>query len=355
MGIIIGNTELALKDIPKWNPAYFNIEEIRAAGMRAAGIVKQLLSFSRKTDQKLKPMEIVPVIKDTLKFLRSTIPATIDIHEKISAIDETVLADPIQINQVVMNLCINASQAMEQTGGRLTIIVEKVVSNADSVDRWSDLPKGDYAKVAVSDTGPGIDSQIIDRIFDPYFTTKEIGKGSGMGLAVVHGIVKNLGGFVFIDSEPGGGTTFSILLPLTTEKSEAVTEATEDLPMGNETILFVDDEKSLVYMTQEMLAHLGYQVTAEINPIDALAIFQLNPDQFDLVITDMTMPQMTGVAFSEKLLAIRKDLPIIICTGHSALVDEENAKELGLAAYIMKPVNMSELAQTIRKVLDGRD
>jgi len=300
-------------------------------------------------------MEFVPVIKDALKFLRSTIPTTIDIHEKISAIDETVFADPIQINQVVMNLCINASQAMEQTGGRLTISVEKVVSDEDSADKWPDLPKGDYVEVTVSDTGPGIDPKIIDRIFDPYFTTKEPGKGSGMGLAVVHGIVKNLGGFVFIDSEPGRGATFSLFLPLTAEKSEDETEPTADLSMGNETVLLVDDEKSLLYMTQEMLAHLGYQVKAEINPIDALALFQSKPDQFDLVITDMTMPQMTGVAFSKKLLAIRKDIPIIICTGHSALVDEEKAKNMGLAAFIMKPVNMQVLAQTIRKVLDGRN
>ncbi|MBC2715042.1 MAG: PAS domain S-box protein [Desulfobacteraceae bacterium] len=352
MGIIIGNTELALKDIPKWNPAYFNIEEIRSAGIRAAGIVNQLLSFSRKTDQDLKPMKIVPVIKDALKFLRSTIPTTIDIHEHINAIDETVLADPIQINQIMMNLCINASQAMEQTGGRLMITVEKVVLDEDSADSWPDLSKGNYVKVSVSDTGPGIDCKIIDRIFDPYFTTREVGKGSGMGLAVVHGIVKNSGGDITVDSEPGKGVTFSILFPLTTEKPEAETETIEDLPMGNETVLFVDDEKSLVYMAQEMLVHLGYRVKAEMNPIDALALFQSKPDQFDLVITDMTMPQMTGVAFSEKLLEIRKDIPIIICTGHSALVDEEKAKSLGLAAYVMKPVNMMELAQTIRKVLD---
>jgi len=355
MGIIIGNTELALKDIPKWNPVYFNIEEIRLAGIRAAGIVKQLLSFTRKTDRELKPMDIVPVIKDTLKFLRSSIPTTIDIHKKISAIDETILADPIQINQVVMNLCINASQAMEQTGGCITITVKKVILDEGSAGRWPDLPKGNYVRISVSDTGPGIDSKILDRIFDPYFTTKEPGKGSGMGLAVVHGIVKNSGGDIAVDSEPGRGATFIILLPLTAEKSEDETEPTEDLPMGNETVLLVDDEKSLLHMTQEMLAHLGYQVKAEMNPIDALALFQSKSDSFDLVITDMTMPQMTGVVFAEKLLAIRQDIPIIICTGHSALVDEEKAKELGLAAYVMKPVNMQVLAQTIRKVLDGRN
>jgi len=354
MGIIIGNTELALDDVPKENPGYFNIEEIRTAGLRAAGIVKQLLSFSRKTDQTLKPIKIVPVIKDTLKFLRSSIPSTIEIRENIRVIDGTVLADPIQINQVMMNLCINASQAMEQTGGCLTITVENAVLEEGVSDHRFDLSNGNYVKISVSDTGPGIDRKIVDRIFDPYFTTKEVGKGSGMGLAVVHGIVNNSGGEITVDSEPGKGVTFSIYFPLTTQKPAVEAVAAEDLPMGDETILLVDDEKSLLCMTQEMLAHLGYQVKAEMNPIDALAIFQSTPDQFDLVITDMTMPQMTGVAFSEKLLKIRKDIPIIICTGHSALVDEKNAKELGLAAYLMKPVNMRGLAQTIRKVLDGR-
>jgi CheY-like chemotaxis protein len=323
--------------------------------LRAAGIVKQLLSFSRKTDQKLRPIEIVPVIKDTLKFLRSSIPTTIEIREDLRLIDGTVLADPIQINQIMMNLCINASQAMEQTGGCLTITVENADLEEGTSGRLFDLPNGNYVKISVRDTGPGIDRKIIDRIFDPYFTTKEVGKGSGMGLAVVHGIVKNSGGDITVDSGPGKGATFSIYFPLTAEKPEVEMLAADDLPMGNETVLFVVDEKSLLVMTQEMLAHLGYQVKAEMDPIDALAVFQSNPDQFDLVITDMTMPQMTGVGFAKKLLEIRKDIPIIICTGHSALVDEKNAKELGLAAYIMKPVNMRELAQTIRKVLDGQE
>jgi len=352
MSIIIGNAELAIDNVPKWNPAYFNIEEIRSAGMRAAGIVKQLLSFTRKTNQELKPIEIVSIIKDTLKFLRSTIPSTIDIRQDINVAEAVILADPIQINQVVMNLCINASQAMEQSGGHLTIIVEKVVLKEGALGRSADSPVGNYIKVSVSDTGPGIDHKIIDRIFDPYFTTKEVGKGSGMGLSVVHGIVKNSGGDIAVESGPGKGATFRILFPLVDEKPETAAEIIDAFPVGNERILFVDDEESIVFMTQEMLAHLGYQVKAEVNPIEALAIFQLKPDAFDLVITDMTMPQMTGVVFSEKLLAIRKNIPIIICTGHSAFVDEENAKELGLAAYLMKPVNMQTLALTIRKVLD---
>ncbi|MBU1696213.1 MAG: PAS domain S-box protein, partial [Proteobacteria bacterium] len=354
LGIIVGNTELALEDVPKWNPAYSSLEEIKTASLRAANIVRQLLSFSRKTDQKLQPMEIAAVIKEALKFLRSTIPKTIDIEQDISVTNETILADPTQINQIIMNLCINASHAMEQTGGNLTIIVENVLLDDHSAKDYPDLKSGKYVKVMVSDTGSGIDPKIIDRIFDPYFTTKGIGKGSGMGLSVVHGIVKNHGGAITVDSSPGKGTKFSMFFPLATEKPMVETQTTQEIPRGSETILFVDDEISIVNMVQRMLERLGYKVETATTPQDALERFALNPDNFDLVITDMTMPRMTGVKLSEKLMAIRPDIPIIICTGYSALVDEEKAKELGLAAYVMKPINLLETAKTIRKVLDKK-
>ncbi len=352
MGIILGNAELALDDVPEWNPAHSNLEEIKKASLRAANIVRQLLSFTRITDQKLQPMEIALVIKDALKFLRSTIPTTIDIEQDIFVTDETILADPTQINQIMMNLCINASHAMESTGGKLTIIVEKVVLDDNSAKDYPDLKIGKYVKLMVSDTGPGIDPKIIDRIFDPYFTTKGIGKGSGMGLAVVHGIVKSHRGTIAVDSTLGKGTKFSILFPLSQGKAAVEAKTIQEIPRGNETILFVDDEISIANMVQRMFERLGYKVQTATTPQDALDRFALNPDHFDLVITDMTMPQMTGVKLSEKLMDIRPDIPIIICTGYSALVDEEKAKELGLAAYVMKPINLSEIAQTIRKVLE---
>jgi len=354
MGIILGNTELALEDVPESNPTHTNLEEIRKASLRAASIVKQLLSFTRITDQKLQPIEIAPVIKDALKFLRSTIPATIDIEQDICVTDETILADPTQINQIMMNLCINASYAMEQTGGKLTITVENVLLGNSLAKDYPDLKSGKYVKIAVSDTGPGIDSKIIDRIFEPYFTTKEIGKGSGMGLAVVHGIVKSHSGSIKVDSTLGKGTQFSILFPLAQGKAAVEAETIQEIPRGSETILFVDDEISIVNMVKRMFERLGYKVQTATTPQDALDRFALNPDHFDLVITDMTMPQMTGVKLSEKLMEIRPDIPIIVCTGHSALVDEEKAKELGLAAYIMKPISIRETAQTIRKVLDRK-
>ena len=354
LGIIVGNTELALNDVPEWNPVHSNLEEIKTASLRATKIVKQLLSFSRKTDQKLQPIEIALVIKDALKFMRSTIPTTIDIQQDIQATDETILADATQINQIMMNLCINASQAMEQTGGNLTVNVEKVILDDDSAKDYPDLRSGKHVKVTVSDTGPGMDPEIIDRIFDPYFTTKEVGKGSGMGLAVVQGIVANHNGTICVYSEPGKGTTFSILFPVATEKPEIEKDTAEELLLGSETVLFVDDEKSIVKVVRKVLERLGYQVKTALTPQDALAQFSADPKHFDLVITDMTMPKMTGVMLSEKILAIRPDIPVIICTGHSALIDEERAKQLGIAAYVMKPIIMTEIAKTIRKVLDKK-
>jgi len=221
-----------------------------------------------------------------------------------------------------------------------------------SLKDYPDLKSGDHVKIMISDTGPGIAPGIIDQIFDPYFTTKEVGKGSGMGLAVVHGIVKSHDGAIAIDSSLGKGTKFTILFPLATAKTMVNARTLQDIPRGSETILFVDDEISITKMVKRMFERLGYKVETATTPQDALELFRSNPDHFDLVITDMTMPQMTGVKLSEKLMEIRSDIPIIICTGHSALVDEEKAKELGLAAYVMKPINMLETAQTIRKVLD---
>ena len=302
----------------------------------------------------MQPIQIALVIEDALKFLRSTIPTTIDIVPDICVTDETILADPIQINQIMMNLCINASHTMEQTGGKLTITVENVLLDDNSAKDYPDLKRGKYVKLMVSDTGPGIDPKIIDRIFDPYFTTKGIGKGSGMGLAVVHGIVKSHSGAIKVDSTLGKGTQFSIFFPLTQGKAAVEAETIQEIPRGSETILFVDDEKSIVKMLQRMFERLGYKVQTATTPQDALDRFALNPDHFDLVITDMTMPQMTGVKLSEKLMEIRPDIPIIVCTGHSALVDEEKAKEMGLAAYVMKPIDMQKTAQTIRKILDKK-
>jgi len=359
--MITGNAELALDDTPEWNPVHDNLKEIKDAGMRAAGIVKQLLSFSRKIDQELKPIGAITVIKDALKFLRAMIPSTIQINTHLPDAhlpdthlpdtDVSILADPVQINQVLMNICTNAAQAMEKTGGNLTINVEITSLTQNAADNSPDLSAGEYVKIVVTDTGPGIDPKIIDRIFDPYFTTKEIGKGSGMGLAVVAGIIKNHNGTITVDSQPGESTTFTMLFPSVMEKPEVEAKTSDVILPGNETILFVDDEEAIVNMIGQILARLGYTVETRLNPIDALALFKSKPDAFDLVITDMTMPQMTGAMLSEKLKNIRPDIPVIICTGHSSLINEEKAKELGIAAFVMKPIFKKEIATTIRQVL----
>ncbi|MBU0463332.1 MAG: PAS domain S-box protein [Proteobacteria bacterium] len=350
--IILGNTELALEEIPKGNPAYTKLEEIKSASLRASRIIKQLLNFTHKTDQKLEPIGAVTVIQNALNFLRSTIPATIEIRKHLTDDDMVILADPIQINMVMMNICANASLAMEATGGILEVIVEPATIKARSVKNFPDLIAGKYAKITISDQGPGIDPETIKRIFDPYFTTNEPGKSSGMGLSIVHGIVKNHNGAILVDSKLGKGTTITLLFPVVDAKPKVEIHTMDELTRGTETILFVDDEEPIRIMGKLMLKRLGYSVKTSRNPREALDLFQSKPDYFDLVITDMTMPGMTGAQLSEKLLEIRPDIPIILCTGHSSLINEAKAKKLGMAGYIMKPMSISRLAKSIRKVLD---
>ncbi|MBU0767836.1 MAG: response regulator [Proteobacteria bacterium] len=356
LGIILGNTELAIDDIPKWSPAHFNLEEIKAATLRAKDVVRKLLSFGRKTDgRELKPIEIVPVVKNALKFIRSTIPTTIDIRQNILVTDETILAVPTQISQVIMNLCVNSYHAMDQTGGVIEINMERTILDEEGVKSYPDLNEGHYFKITVSDTGPGLDAEIIDQIFDPYFTTKEVGKGSGMGLAVVHGIVKNHNGAISVASEAGKGTTFTVLFPLAERMPEIETYKTEELSLGKETILVVDDEKSIVNMSRRMLERLGYKVEATTSPIEALALFRSKPGQYDLIITDMTMPSMTGDKLVKEILNIRPDMPTIICTGFSDKIDAEKAKEIGATGYLEKPHEKSDIARVVRQVLDRKE
>ena len=352
--MITGNAELALEDIPEGNPLHKNIQDIKAAGHRAAGIVKQLLDFSRNTAQELKPIGAITIIDNAIDFLRSTIPTTIEIRKRLPDTEITILADPIQINQVMMNICTNASQAMEETGGILEISVEDEYVTDDAAIHHSGIIAGEYLRIMISDTGPGIDPKIIDRLFDPYFTTKDVGKGSGMGLAVVRGIVKNHKGAITVDSQSGKGATFTILLPVTSEKYVLKTRLHDEIPRGDETILFVDDEEFIADMAQNMLERFGYSVETRLNPVEALELFQTKPNEIDLIITDMTMPQMTGINLCEKVKNVRSDIPIIICTGHSSLIDEKKSKELGITGYITKPIRMRDLAQTIRHVLDSR-
>lgn len=352
LGIIIGNTELALDDVPEWNPAHFNLEEIKIAGLRAKDIVRQLLGFAHKTDQKLIPIKLVPVIRDSLKFLRATLPTSVTFRQNIQVSADTVLANSTQIHQIMLNLYTNAAHAMEETGGTLEISMQNLVLDNNSADIYPDLSPGYYVVMKVSDTGQGISPEIKDRIFDPYFTTKEMGKGSGMGLSVVHGILQSHQGAISVDSEPGKGTTFTVFFPVIEEEAVIESKNVEEFPTGNERILFIDDEKSIVNMAQKMLERLGYQVETKKNPVDALELFHSKPDWFDLVVTDMTMPYMTGDKLVEQILNISPDMPTILCTGFSEKISEEKAQALGIKAFVLKPLVKRDFAVTIRKVLD---
>ncbi|WP_457552892.1 response regulator [Desulfobacula sp.] len=350
--MIFGNAELALEDLPKGTLVHKNLEEIKSASLKAADIVKQLLNFTGRTDRKLKPISAAILIEGALNFLQPTIPATIKIQKHMNDMDMMILADPIQINQALMKICTNTSQAMGKTGGILTVSVERASFSEENIKDFPDLAVGEYAKISFSDNGPGIDQQMINRIFDPHFTTSETEKNSGLGLSIVHGIVKNHGGAIFVDSEMGKGTTFNLFFPITAVTTENKKEVPPEFFLGRERILFVDDEKSIVFMAKRMLERLGYKVETSMNPVQALDLFKSKPDLFDLVVTDMTMPQMTGVKLFENLRQIRPDISVILCTGHSPMINEEKAQQLGFAAYIMKPASTKRIAKTIRKVLD---
>ncbi|WP_022663815.1 PAS domain S-box protein [Desulfospira joergensenii] len=354
LNVVLGNAELALEGLPESDPSHDHLVKIRTAGFRAADIVRQLLSFSRQSDQAFKPVKLSVMIEDSLRLLGSLIPSNIDIQKSYGAEDEIILADPVQINQIMMNLCINASHEMEKMGGVLTVFTDNPDPVQFPVKGNEELARGKIIRLGVRDTGPGIDSIIIDRIFDPYFTTKKTGKGSGMGLSVVHGIVINHKGSISVTSRPGQGTTFEILFPVVRMKPGPEPDPDVNIPRGSGRILFVDDEKAIVDMTQETLERMGYQVEACLDPMDAVRRFESRPGFFDLVISDMTMPGMTGDRLAEKVSRIRPDIPVIICTGYSSLIDEEKAEQMGIAGFVMKPVSASVLAKTVRDVLDPK-
>jgi CheY-like chemotaxis protein len=263
-----------------------------------------------------------------------------------------VMGDPTQIHQVLMNLCTNATHAMREKGGALEVGLEDVDLDADAPVQYPDLKPGPHVRLTVSDTGHGLDPAVMERIFDPYFTTKDKGVGTGLGLAVVHGIVKSHGGTITVYSEVGKGTTFHVLFPRIESVDAEETEVLEPLPKGDERILFVDDEEALVKIGQQMLERLAYEVVPRTSSIEALEAFRAQPDKFDLVITDQTMPNMTGEMLAKELMGIRPDIPIILCTGYSELISKERAKAMGIREYVMKPLVIRELATTIRKVLD---
>ena len=353
LGIILGNTELAMDDVSEWHPARHNLQEVQTAGLRAKDVVRQLLSFARKTRLEKKPTNVIPIIKESLDLMRSSIPTSIEIRQNMPKDIDTILADPTQIAQILINLSTNADHAMPD-GGILEISLKNLELDKDNAVQHPDLGPGRYVHLTVSDTGHGISQEEIDRVFDPYFTTKEIGKGTGLGLSVIHGIVKSHGGVISIESELGRGTTFHIYFPVTDKEEVIETESAEELPTGNEKILFIDDEESIGYVGRIRLEQLGYQVETRMNPVEALELFRSQPDQFDLIITDMTMPKMTGDKLTREILNIRPKIPIILCTGFSEKINGEKAKEIGAAGYLDKPHFKRDLAIRVRQALDGK-
>jgi len=352
LGATIGYAEMALYDTQKGSMEHYNIEQVLKAGHRAKDLVKQILAFSRKSEQDKKIIFLTPIIKEVLKLLRASLPTTIEIKQNIEPNLDAIFADPTQIHQVMMNLCTNSAHAMGDKGGILAVNLHNVNLNIEAAAQYPELNPGLYVKLRISDPGCGMDAATMQRIFDPYFTTKELDKGTGMGLAVVHGIVKGHGGGIHVESAAGKGTRFDILFPVIKRQVISETEELKALPTGNETILCVDDEQPLIELGKSMLKKLGYRVETRTLPLEAIEVFKAAPDKFDLVISDMTMPAMTGVSLAKKLMEIRPEIPVIICTGYSEQIDESRAKELGIKGFLMKPFTIRELSKTVRQVLD---
>lgn len=352
LAIIIGNVELMLTDVDKNSPLHNNVREILSASLRARDVVKQLLNFSRKSGSEKKPADLRVLVKEALKLLKASIPSNIEVRENISQKVDAVMVDSTQIHQLLINLCNNAAQAMGSEGGLLTIDLENSVIDENQAMEYLDMQPGNYVRISVGDTGIGIPREMIDKIFDPYFTTKEVGKGTGMGLAVVHGIVKDHHGAIHVESTCGIGTIFHVYFPSTSEIVYQEDKQEQKSPRGKERIVFLDDEEFIAEIGSSMLKRMGYSVITETDPLRVLSYVQSHPNDVDLVISDMTMPNLTGDKLAEELLKIRPDIQIIICTGYSEKISPEKAKKIGIKHVMMKPVGMNELGHIVRKTLD---
>ena len=351
---IYGYVELAQMKI-QGNPELQEyLGEVQSAAHRARDLVKQILTFSRQDSEKFSPVEVHVIVKEALKLLRATIPTTIEIRQEIDPKSGYVMANPTQVHQVLMNLCTNAYHAMRDTGGTLGVVLKPIEISAEQFIKNINLRPGPYLMLEVSDTGTGMDNETIGRIFEPYYTTKAQGEGTGMGLSVVHGIIKSHGGNITVYSEPGKGSTFHVYLPI----MEGIDTQTEEIPTGpvqtgKERIMLVDDELSVAKVERDMLQNLGYEISLFTSPTEALEHFREQPNSYDLVITDMTMPKITGDKLSTELMNVRPDIPVILCTGFSELINRNEALDLGIRAFVTKPIIIKSFARTLRQVLDG--
>ena len=355
LAAIIGNAELALDDVPAASGVHHNLEQIFHASQRAKDLVKQILAFSRRDNQEAVLVEAGPLVSETMKLLRSSIPATIDIRLHVEPGQDMIMADAGRLQQILMNLCSNAAHSMREKGGVLEVALREHQVGDDGSASLPDLPAGSYLMITVSDTGHGMTESVIERIFDPFFTTKKPGEGTGMGLAVVHGIVKSLNGAVTVESQPGNGSTFTVYLPIVAREAErTVQEATLPLPGGKEHILFVDDETPIAEMNCTILQRLGYEVTALSSSTEAFEVFASHPEAFDLVITDQTMPDLTGAELAKRIRSVRRDTPVILVTGFSETMDADRARKIGINQLLMKPIIKQELAEAIRSAMESR-
>ena len=353
---ISGLSEMLLDDIPPDTPEHESIEQIYKSAQRGSDLVKQILSFSRQSNPLKLPIRIQPILNEVLKLAQATIPRNIEITSQINTDCGMVSADPTQVHQIVMNLITNAYHAVEEKGGTINLeLKEKGIGYFGEKDDLRDITmkSAKHACITISDNGTGIDRALIDKIFDPYFTTKVLGKGTGLGLSVVHGIVKEHGGDILVYSEVGKGTTFNVYLPLLKDSRDSKTSVvSKKHPTGRESILLVDDEEPIARMLSMMLEKLGYQVTTRTSCLDALDTFRANSSKYDLVISDRGMPNMTGEQLAKELILIKPGIPIIICTGYSYENDVKSAKAMGVKGFLMKPVAIGDLAEMVRKVLD---
>ena len=349
--IIMANMELAAGNLPEGNKAHKNFQRMEKACSRATDLVQQILSFSRQGEYRPRLLNIVPVVKESLKFLRSSIPTTIEIRQNISTQSATIMTDPSQMHQTLINLCTNAVDAMGKKPGVLEIGVTEIELGLDEIALHRELPPGKYVRLEVKDTGVGMDSAVRKRIFEPFFTTKGVGEGKGMGLAVIQGVVKNCKGSIEVHSEPGKGSTFHLFFPKIEKETKHSSGAFISSVKGKERILFVDDDKEIAYIGKKILESYGYRVESKTCSEEALETFRDRPDKFDLIITDMIMPRITGEKLAEEFVRIRPDIPIILCTGYDEGVYKERAKEAGIKKVMMKPVSGRDLANAVKEAL----
>jgi PAS domain S-box-containing protein len=355
LGAIIGYTQIALFDCPSTGKVAQSLNSVLEACDRAKNLVQQILTFSRKTERERIPVDLVPIIKESQKFLRASIPSTIEIRIELETVSGFVEADPIQLQQVILNLCTNAVYAMRDTGGILVIRLKRMELDHITARNYTNLKPGRHLLLSICDSGCGMDKETVQRIFEPFYTTKERGEGTGLGLSVAHGIVQSHNGLIDVYSEQGNGTTFNVYFP----EAQGEIKRTEDtgqinLPGGNEHILFVDDESALVDVGQELLKTLGYKVTTALSGREALEKFTSAPQSFDLIITDQTMPHMTGTDLANEIKKIRPEIPVVVCTGFSAFDSEAKAQAAGITRLMTKPLEFRELAHAVRTLLDEK-